>query len=72
MIARPQINCQKNQLPTPKVSGGESRGDFYPGGTRYLLWALEVGGWELTSVGRYPSHHQLASATAAPVRLSTA
>ena len=36
-------DSQKNQHPTPKVSGGESRGGLHPAGTRHAPWGLGVG-----------------------------
>jgi hypothetical protein len=43
MIARPQINCQKNQLPTPKVSGGD-------------LWGFVVGPYRERSERPLPAN----------------
>src|SRR6185436_18075511 len=39
---------KKDQPPTPKMSGGESRNDFHPAGSRHAPWELGVGDWELT------------------------
>ena len=37
-----------HQLPTPKVSGGESRRDFHPAGLRFGLGEGLFGSWRLT------------------------